>query len=82
MNCRIEYSEESGIVLWMETPCGFKQPIIRWVDLGEMKRFAGMLLDFYNYQTERERLGCGESDADKVKVVSEELLRQALGDSN
>lgn len=76
---RIEYSIESGIVLWMETPCGFKQPIIRWADLDGVKRFADMLLDFCNYQMEEEGMNCGKKD-DEVRAISDELLEQALSD--
>ena len=75
---RIEYSKESGIILWLEAPCGFKQPIIRWADPSGVERFAGMLLDFYDRMMEAERVNHGEKD-DEVKAISDNLLKQALG---
>ena len=76
---RIEFSKESGVILWLETPCGFKQPLIRWADLDRVKQFADMLLDFYHHQMEEDRMNCEKKD-DEVRVVSDNLLRQALGD--
>ena len=76
---RIEHSRESGIILWLEAPCGFKQPLIRWSDLNEVKQFADILSDFYHHQMEEDRMNCGRKD-DKVRVISDNLLRQALGD--
>ena len=81
MHYRIEGSRESGIMLWLEAPCGFKQPIIRWANLDGMKRFADMLLDFHEYQMKEGGIDCGKKD-DEVKVISDELLKQALGDSD
>lgn len=67
---RIDVRRESGaIMLWMKTPCGFRQ-IIGWADLEGVKEFAEMLLDFYKSRRDEQ---------DKVQEVSDELLRQALG---
>ena len=67
---QIDVSRETGVVmLWMEAPCGFK-PIIGWAHLDGVKEFAEMLLDFYNSRKEEK---------DEVKKVSDNLLRQALG---
>ena len=73
---RIEVSRESGIILWLETPCGFRQPLIRWADLDGVKRLADILLDFYHHQVEEG----GTKDDDEVKAISDKLLEQALGD--
>ncbi|MBC8429337.1 MAG: hypothetical protein H8D89_00010 [Dehalococcoidia bacterium] len=68
---RIDVSRETGTVtLWMEAPCGFK-PIIGWAHVEGVKEFGDMLLDFYNARKE---------DNHRVKQVSDNLLRQALGD--
>ena len=68
---RIDVSRETGgVMLLMEVPCGFK-PIIGWPHLEGMKEFTNMLLGFYNSRKE---------ERDKVEKVSDNLLRQALGD--
>ena len=68
---RIDVSRERGTVtLWMEAPCGFK-PIIGWAHVEGVKEFGDMLLDFYNARKEDNHI---------VKQVSDNLLRQALGD--
>ena len=77
MAYRIEHSKESGIILWLEAPCGFKQPLIRWADLDGVKRLADILSDFYHHQVEK-----GETKDDEVRMISDSLLRQALGDLN
>ena len=67
---RIGVNRESGAVtIWMEAPCGMK-PIIVCADLEGVKEFAEMLLDFYNTGKEEKR---------KIEKVSNNLLRQALG---
>ena len=76
MRYRMQSSGELGVVVWLETPCGMKQPLIRWASLGEIKMFAEMLLDFYN---------CGMEQLEKnndLKATSENLLKQALGDED
>ena len=77
---RIEYSKESGIILWLEAPCGFKQPLIRWADLDGMKQLAGMLSDFYDRMVSGKGMNCEKKDDNEVKAISDNLLRQALGD--
>ena len=68
---RIDVSRETGsVMLWMEAPCGFK-PIIGWAHLEGVKEFAEMLSDFHNSRKEEK---------DRIKEVSDILLRQALGD--
>jgi hypothetical protein len=68
---RMDVSRQTGaVMLWMEAPYGFK-PIIGWAHLGGVKEFAEMLLDLYN---------CRKKGEEEVKAVSDELLRQALGD--
>ena len=71
---RLDVSGETGVVtLWMaikETPCGFR-PVIGWHDMDGVKEFAEMLLDIYHHRN-RER--------DRVKQVSESIIRQALGE--
>ena len=68
---RIDVSRETeAIMVWMEAPCGFK-PIIGWDHLEGVKEFAEMLLDFYNGRREEN---------DEIKKISDNLLRQALGD--
>lgn len=67
---RIDVSRETGeVMLSMEAPCGFK-PVIGWPNLEGMKEFTEMLLDFYNSRKE---------ERDKVEKISDDLLRQALG---
>ena len=71
MHFRIDVSRETGaIMLWTEAPCGFK-PTIGWSHLEGVKEFAEMLLEFYNSRKE---------ERDKVRRVSNNLLKQALGD--
>ena len=80
MTYRIEYSRESGVMLWLETPCGFKQPLMRWVDLEGVKRLADILSDFYYHRMEEDGMTYGKKTDDEVKAISDNLLRQALGD--
>ncbi|MCL0058786.1 hypothetical protein M1O47_03810 [Dehalococcoidia bacterium] len=74
----IEDSKESGVILWLETRCGFKQPIVRWADLKQAERFAGMLSDLCTKLAQEHEMHCREND-DEVKGISDHLLRQALG---
>ena len=68
---QIDVCRKSGaVMLWMETPCG-PRPIIGWAHLDGVKEFAEMLLDFYNSR---------KKENDKIEKVSDNLLRQALGD--
>ena len=76
---RIEHSRESGIVVWLEAPCGFKQPLMRWADLDGVKQFAGMLSDFYDRMVSGKGMNCEEKD-NEMRAISDNLLRQALGD--
>ena len=80
MAYRIEFFRESGIVLWLEAPCGLKQPLMRWADLDGVKQLADILLDFYNHQMEEKGMNCEKKDNDEVKAISDKLLEQALGD--
>ena len=68
---RIDVSRQTGeIMLWMEAPCGLK-PIIGWAHLEGVREFSQMLMDFYNDRKE---------GSNEIKKVSDNLLRQALGD--
>lgn len=58
------------VTMWMEAPCGLKQ-IIVCADLEGAREFADMLLNFYDSRKEEK---------DKMEKVSNDLLRQALGD--
>jgi len=69
---QIGVNKESGaVMIWMEAPCGGLMPILVCADLEGLKEFAEMLLDFYNSKKEEKN---------KVEKISENLLRQALGD--
>jgi hypothetical protein len=79
MAYRIECSREYGILLWMDAPCGIKQPIMRWENLEEVKTFGEGILNFYNY---RQRI-LNEADREKVEndySAADNLLRQVFGD--
>jgi len=68
---QIGVNKESGTVtICMEAPCGLKT-ILVCDDLGGVKEFADMLLDFYNSRKEKQ---------EKIEEISNKLLRQALGD--
>ena len=68
---QIGVNRKSGAVtIWIETPFGLK-PILVCADLEGIKEFGGMLLDFYN---------CRKEERDTIEMVSNNLLRQALGD--
>ncbi|MFC1985753.1 hypothetical protein ACFLWC_02020 [Chloroflexota bacterium] len=68
---RIDVSRETGaIMLLTEAPCGFN-PTIGWSHLEGVKEFAEMLLEFYNSRKE---------EIDRIKRVSNKLLKEALGD--
>jgi hypothetical protein len=68
---RIDISKKSGaVMLWIEDRYGLK-PVMGWDSLEGVKEFAEMLLDFYHHRTEEKG---------KIKTISDELLRQALGD--
>lgn len=79
---RIQLSKELGVIVWLEAPCGFKQPIVSWDHLGGLKQFADILLDFYNQQMEENGKSGAKKNDDEVNVISDMLLRQALGDSD
>ena len=68
---RMDVHRKSGAVtIWLETLYGPK-PIMGWADLEGVREFAEMLLDFYSSRKEEK---------DKIKRVSDALLKQALGD--
>jgi len=70
---RIGVNRKSGAVtIQMEAPCGFK-PILVCADLEGVEEFAQMLLDFCDSRKE---------EGGKIKQVSDNLLRQALGDDD
>lgn len=73
-NFRLDVSRETGVVtLWMateETPCGFR-PVIGWPNMDGVREFAEMLLDISHYRNR---------GSDRVKQVSENIIRQALGE--
>lgn len=74
---RIEHSKESGVVLWIEAPCGFKQPLIRWAHLEGVKQLADILLDFYHHY--HHQIEEGRTKDHEMKAISDKLLEQALG---
>ena len=74
MRYRMQSSRESGIVVWMEAPCGIKQPLIQWDSLKGVREFAEMLMDFYNTQMKAQEISREE------RVTVDDLLRQALGE--
>ena len=68
---QIGVNRESGAVtIWLEASCGLK-PIIVCADLDGVREFADMLLGFYSSRKE---------ERDTIEEVSNNLLRQALGD--
>jgi hypothetical protein len=71
---RIECTKESGVILWLEAPCGFKQPLIRWASLDGVKRLADILSNFYSHKMEENRTKDNE-----MKAIADKLLEQALG---
>jgi hypothetical protein len=81
MPYRIECSPEQGILLWIDAPCGIKQPLMRWGSLEEVKTFGESILSFYN----NRKMMLDESDRKKSEEessVADKLLRQAFGDDN
>jgi hypothetical protein len=50
MSYQIECTPEYGILLWIEAPCGIKQPLMRWSTLEEVKTFGESILNFYQYR--------------------------------
>ena len=77
---RIEFFKEVGIVLWLEAPCGLKHPLMRWADLDGVKRLADILSDFCHHRMEEDGMTHGNKTDDEVRAISDNLLRQALGD--
>ena len=79
MSYRIVSDKELGVVAWIETPCGLKQPLVRWASLRKMREFAEMLLDFHDHMmADSEMIGEKTGD-DEAKMTVDDLLRQALG---
>ena len=73
---RIDTHKKSGrVILWMEMPYGF-QPIISWDNVDGVKEFATMLLNYYEHRNEKNE------EESKVKEISNNLLRQALGEED
>jgi hypothetical protein len=71
---RFDVNRDSGIVtLFTEHRCGMK-PVFVWTELDGVKEFAEMLLNFYSDALLKEN--------NKIKEVSEHILRQALEDNN
>lgn len=68
---RVDASQETGeLVLLIETQSGFR-PVMGWPDAGSFKEFTEMLVGI-----------CVRIDKknDRVREISEKLLKQALGD--
>jgi hypothetical protein len=80
MAYRIECSPQYGILLWIDAPCGIKQPLLRWDDLEDVKAFSENLLEFYNHR--RRMLNEADSRKSEEYSTTENLLRQALGDDD
>jgi hypothetical protein len=79
MTYRIDCTVKYGILLWVEAPCGIKQPLMRWADIKEVRKFGEDILDFCNYK-EKTSQETGEQKQEEPDLIVEELLRQALGD--
>ena len=68
---RIDVSRKTGeVMLWMETECGFR-PVMGWPNMGGVREFGEMLLDIYSRR---------EGEEDRIREVSQSIIRQALGD--
>ena len=68
---RVDASKETGeVMLLIETKCGFR-PVIGWPNTDSLKEFGEMLIGICS------RIS---SKRGNVKEVSDNLLRQALGD--
>ena len=50
--------------------------------MDRVKQFADILLDFHDHRMEEREMNCEKKDNDEVKAISDNLLRQALGDLN
>lgn len=74
---KIEHTDRSGIILWLQAPCGFERPLLRWTNLEGVKRLADTLLNFYSRSMEEKRTQDSEMEA-----IAERLLEQALGDKD
>lgn len=74
---KIERTDDSGIILWLQAPCGFKRPLIRWANLEGVKQLADTLSNFYNRSMEEKRMKDSEMEA-----IAERLLEQALDDKD
>jgi hypothetical protein len=45
MMYRIDSSKKDSVLLWLDTLCGIKQPLMRWADLNDLKHFATSLIE-------------------------------------
>jgi hypothetical protein len=85
---RIENSKEDGLLLWVNAPCGIRQPLIRWANLNDIRRFASNLLEYCDYaeaniKNKEEKIEEDKEAGREVDNASlESLLRQALGDED
>lgn len=71
---RFDVNRDSGIVT-LFTEQGFSmKPVFVWTELDGVKEFAEMLLNFYNDALLKED--------NRVREVSEQILRQALKDDS
>jgi hypothetical protein len=77
---RIDNSKKYGFLLWMDVPCGIKQPLIRWASLDELRHFANNLIEYCNYV--EAQLNNGEKDNEDDNAAIESMLRQVFGDEN
>jgi len=67
---RVDISRETGeVMLWMESRCGLK-PVMGWPSMEGLKEFAEMLLDVYCHRNR---------ETDKIREVSDNIIKQALG---
>jgi hypothetical protein len=80
---RIENSKEDGLLLWVNTPCGIRQPLIRWANLNEIRRFASNLLEYCDYaEANQDYEKAKEVEKEMDNTAVESLLWQAFGDED
>lgn len=79
MSYRIECSAENGILLWIEAPCGIKQPLMHWPNLKEVRKFGEVIINYCEHSERRLQSNNEEALEDRASIAAN-LLRQVFND--
>ncbi len=81
MAYRMESSENEGIILWIEAPCGIKQPLMHWANLAEVRRFGEIIIGYCDQRQMTNEAETEDRSGNNASIAAN-LLRQVFNDND